>query len=157
MISHPRLILIAKKLTETEKFGQWRRATQIALFAKNKLVLVSGVFPKPDENFSLRAQFDKVNDMVITWIINTVSNKISDGMHFVHSVEEVWKELHDRFFSVNGHRIYQILKDLYTLEQEDKSVEFYFNKLKNLWDEYGVLEPFVECVCVVHKVQGERD
>lgn len=154
---HPGLILIAKKLTGTENFGPWKRSMQIALSAKNKLVLVNGLFPKPAENSSLRPQYDRVNDMVITRILTTVSDEISDGMNFVNSTAEVWNELHERFSGVNGHRIYQLLKDTHTLEQENRSVEIYFHRLKSLRDEYGVLEPTVNCVCGAHKVQEERE
>lgn len=146
---HPGLILIAKKLTDTKNFGPWKRSMQIALSAKNKLMLVNGSFPKPAENSSLKPQYDRVNDMVNTWILNTVSDEISDGMNFVNSAAEVWNELHEKFSGVNGHRIYKILRDIHSLEQENRSVEIYFHRLKSLWDEYGVLEPTVNCVVVL--------
>ena len=94
-IDHPGLVLISKKLTGTDNFGPWKRSISIALSAKNKLGLVNGTYVKPDENSVLRAQWDRVNDMVISWILNTVSDEISNGMDFVTSAEEVWNELHD--------------------------------------------------------------
>lgn len=154
---HPGLVLISKKLTGTENFGPWKRSMQIALSAKNKLFIVDGTFPKPVEGSSIKAQYDRVNDMVITWILNNVSDEISDGMNFVTSTTEVWTELHERFSIIDGHRMYQILRDTHSLEQQEKSVEIYYHKLKNLWDEYSVLKPVVNCVCGAHKVQKERE
>lgn len=53
-----------------------------------------------------------------------------------------------------------MLKDLHALEQGDKSVELYYHKMKNLWDEYTVLEPVfgcnIGCKCESHKFQEER-
>lgn len=49
--------------------------------------------PKPDDSFLLSAQWDKVNDMVISWILNTISDEISNGMDFVNTAHEVWAEL----------------------------------------------------------------
>lgn len=99
--------------------------------------------------------------MVISWILNTVSDEISNGMYFVNSAQQLWTELHEQFSSVNGHRVYHILKDLHALEQGDKSVELYYHKMKNLWDEFVVLEPAVfckcNCKCDSHKLQEERD
>lgn len=154
---HPGMVLITKKLIGTNNFGPWKGSMQIALSAKKKLVLVNGDYPKPATSSHLQAQYDRVNDMVITWILNTVSDEISDGMHFVSSAEAVWKELHDKFSSVDGHKIYQILRDQHTLGQEERTVEIYYHKLKNLWDEYAALEPTVDCVCGAHKIQEERE
>lgn len=77
----------------------------------------------------------------------TVSDEISNGMDFVTSAQEMWTELHDQFSSVNGHRVYQVLKEIHALEQSDKSVEIYYHKLKNLWDEYAALESVIACKC----------
>lgn len=52
------------------------------------------------------------------------------SMNFINSAAEVWTKLHDRFSGVNGHRVYQILRDM---------------------------EPSVNCVCGAHKVQEERE
>lgn len=99
------LILIAKKLTGTENFGPWKRSITIALSAKNKLGLVNGSVSKPEDDSLLKAQWDRVNDMVISWILNTVSDEISTCMDFVSSAQEVWNELHDQFASIDGHRV----------------------------------------------------
>lgn len=124
--------------------------------AWNKFVIVNGSFEKPTSP-SLCAQWERVNDMIITWILNTVADDISDGLNYVINAQEIWNELRERFSGTNGHRIYQILKDTHALEQGNNSVEVYFHKLKGLWDEYEVLEPVVSCVCGAHKLQVERD
>lgn len=125
------------------------------------MCIVNGTYEKPEENSSLKAQWDRVNDMIISWIMNTISEEISNGMDFVTSAKEVWEELHDQFSGVNGHRVYQVLKDLHALEQGDKSVEIYYHKLKNLWDEYAALELVnvckCGCTCGNHKLQEERE
>lgn len=65
-IDHPGLVLISKKLTETNNFGSWKRSITIALSAKNKLGILNGTCVRPDETSPLRAQWYKVNDMVIS-------------------------------------------------------------------------------------------
>ncbi|XP_074347307.1 uncharacterized protein LOC141686152 [Apium graveolens] len=146
-IDHPGLVLIAKKLTGTGNFGPWNRSITIALSAKNKIGIVNGSYPRPNDDSPLKTHWDRVNDMVISWIMNTVSDEISNGMDFVTSAQDLWNELHDQFSSVNGHRVYQVLKDLHALEQGEKSVEIYYHRLKNLWDEYTSLESIVACKC----------
>lgn len=51
---------------------------------------------------------------------------------------------------IDGHRIYEIEKDLHKLEQETVSVEMYYHKLKGLWDEYSALE-------IASKAQDEQE
>lgn len=61
-------------------------------------------------------------------------------MNYMNSILDVWNELNDRFSAVSGHKIYEILKNLFKLEQGNDSVEIYFHKLKGFWDELKALE-----------------
>lgn len=61
---------------------------QIALNARNKFVLVNGLYPKPDVTSPLFAQWERVNDMIITWILNFVADEISDGFNYVTTAKE---------------------------------------------------------------------
>lgn len=88
---------------------------QIALNARNKFVVVNGRFPKLNENYVLHVQWERVNDMIIMWILNSVTDDTSDGLNNVTTAAEVWQELHERFFGTNGHRIYQIMKEMHSL------------------------------------------
>ncbi|XP_074324283.1 uncharacterized protein LOC141661198 [Apium graveolens] len=130
---------------------------QITLNARNKFVLVNGTYPKPAKSSPLFAQWERVNDLVITWILNLVADDISDGLNYVITARKVWSELRERFSGLSGHSVFQVLKDIHSLEQGNRSVEVYFHKFKGLWDEYYVLEPKVDCVCGAHKVQIEPD
>ena len=143
----PGMILISKKLIGSENYSSWKRSIQIALSAKNKLVIVTGEFPPPSVTSSLYAHWRRVNDMIITWILNTVSDDISNSMNYMHSAYDVWNELNERFSAVSGHKIYEVQKDLFRLEQGNDSVELYFHKLKGFWDELKALESPIVCSC----------
>lgn len=93
---HPCLVLIAKKLVGPDNYAPWSRSMQIALNARNKFVVVNGVFAKPAVTSPLYAQWERVNDMIITWILNSVTDEISDGLNFVNTAGEVWNELKER-------------------------------------------------------------
>ncbi|GJZ01350.1 cysteine-rich receptor-like protein kinase 8 [Tanacetum coccineum] len=41
---HPGLILISKKLTESDNYGSWKRSMMIALNAKNKLKITTSEY-----------------------------------------------------------------------------------------------------------------
>lgn len=94
---HPALILIAKKLIAPDNFAPWSRSMQIALNARNKFFIVNGGYAKPDPSSPLFEQWERVNDLVITWILNSVAEEISDGLNYVTTASDVWQELHERF------------------------------------------------------------
>lgn len=67
------------------------------------------------------------------------------------SVFDVWSEINERFSAVSSHKIYEIQRDLFKLEQGNDSIELYFHKLKCYWDEFKNLEHVVKCTCGVVK------
>ena len=71
---HPGLILISKKLTGSDNYSTWKRSMMIALNAKNKLKLVTGEYQEPATTSPLGALWERTNDMVISWILNTISD-----------------------------------------------------------------------------------
>ncbi|XP_074373224.1 uncharacterized protein LOC141713624 isoform X2 [Apium graveolens] len=150
------MILISKKLTGSDNFASWKRCLQIALSAKNKLVILTGDFVAPAVDSSLFPHWKRVNDMVITWILNTVLDDISNSMNYMDSAIDVWNELNDRFSVVSGHKFYETQKELFKLEQGNDSIEFYFHKLIGLWDELHALEPVVKCTCGATKNWEEQ-
>lgn len=154
---NPSLVLTSRKLVGTENYSAWKRSMQIALSAKNKLDIVNNDYPKPLITSPLYPHWARVNDMIISWIMNTLSPEIGDSMSYVMEASLIWKELEDRFSSIDGHRIYQLLKEMHSLEQENKSVEIYFHKLKGYWDEFQALEPPVACTCEARYVIEERE
>lgn len=141
------MILISKKLLRSANYSSWKRSIQIALSAKNKLVIVTPEFSPPFEKSVLFAHQRRVNDIVITWILNIVSDEINSSMNFLNNVFDVWYELNERFYAVSGHKIYEIPKDLFKLEQGNDSVEINFHKLKGFWDEFKALEKPLCCTC----------
>lgn len=72
-INHLGLVLISKKLKDIENFGPRKRS-----LTKNKLELINDSLLKPDDDSLFRAQRDRFNDMMITWILNTISEDISN-------------------------------------------------------------------------------
>lgn len=69
------LILTSKRLLGTENFLQGRDVSMyIALSEKNKLKIANGTYVDSELFPPLR---ERVNDMLISWIMNTVHDSIS--------------------------------------------------------------------------------
>ncbi|XP_061340834.1 uncharacterized protein LOC133287279 [Gastrolobium bilobum] len=142
---NPGLVLVSQLLTG-DNYNSWSRAMKIALSVKNKLGFIDGSIPKPSGNNAvLLAYWTRNNDIVISWILNSVSKDISGSILYSESALEIWIELRDRFQQSNGPRIFQLRRDLINLAQDQTSVSVYFTKLKSIWEELSNFRPSCNC------------
>ncbi|GJS54375.1 cysteine-rich receptor-like protein kinase 8 [Tanacetum coccineum] len=109
---HPGLLLISKRLFGSENYSTWKRSMLIVLSAKNKLKLVNRKYEEPDSSSELRAYWERANDMLISWILNTVSEQIGNNLTFVNSASTLWNELSEHYSQLDGHRIYQLANEI---------------------------------------------
>ncbi|XP_073046189.1 uncharacterized protein [Primulina eburnea] len=119
---------------------------KIALSVKNKLGFIDGSVIKPSESEpNLLNAWSRNNNIVISWLLNSVSKDISSSVLFAESAMEIWNDLKERFQQSNGPRIFQLLRDLLRLRQDQDSVSVYFTKLKALWEELNHFRPMCNC------------
>jgi hypothetical protein len=121
----PGLILVFQPLIG-ENYNCWSRSMLMALSAKNKLCLINGSMPKPSDSSPDFKAWTRCNDMVLSWIINSVSKEISASIIYINSVEAVWKDLKECFSQGNGPRVFQLQKSIAAISQNSNSVSSYF-------------------------------
>ncbi|XP_024164426.1 uncharacterized protein LOC112171477 [Rosa chinensis] len=133
---HPGLVLVSKPLNG-DNYTSWKRAMTLALNSKNKLSFVNGSIraPSPEADPEGYVTWSRCNDMVHSWIVNTISSKITDSIIYYPTAHEVWEDLSEHFSQGNAPRIFEIQLDIASLKQEQQSVSAYYTKLKSLWDE----------------------
>ncbi|GKD67504.1 cysteine-rich receptor-like protein kinase 8 [Tanacetum coccineum] len=90
---HLGLILISKKLVGSENYSSWRRSMMIALNAKNKLKIITNEYQEPTIESPLRALWERNNDMIISWILNTLTNEITQLKQTNCSVKMYYQKL----------------------------------------------------------------
>ncbi|XP_061993960.1 uncharacterized protein LOC133711901 [Rosa rugosa] len=129
------LILVSKSLNE-DNYSGWKRAMTLALNSKNKLGFVNGSSKAPSEEADPEgcATWLRCNDMVHSWIVNTVNSEIADTIIYYPTAHKVWEYLRERFSQGNAPRIFEIQRDIASLRQEQLSVSTYYRRLKSLWD-----------------------
>ncbi|KAF7143271.1 hypothetical protein RHSIM_Rhsim05G0165100 [Rhododendron simsii] len=142
---HPGMVLVSKPLNG-DNYLTWCRAMTISLNAKNKLDFIDGPITapsaknKPDDH----AAWKRCNDMILSWILNSLTADLADNIIYSTTAQEVWEDLHDRFSQSNGPRIFQIERDISCLSQDQITVAAYYTKLKGLWDE---LSSYNDTIC----------
>jgi hypothetical protein len=72
----PLLILVQPSLNE-KNYHQWCRAMRMDLISKNKLSFVNGSIKVPDRANNSYAAWEICNNMVLSWILNSVSSSIA--------------------------------------------------------------------------------
>ena len=130
----PGMVLMSQVLT-SDNYGSWSKAIIVALSVKNKLGFVGGSIPQPDPDADppqLFATWKHNNNVVISWIYNSISKDLIPSIMFSSSAHEIWNDLCDRFQRKNGPRILQLRKQLMSRTQGFDSVSLYYTKLKSI-------------------------
>ena len=145
---HPGLMLVSQPLQE-DNYASCRRSMRLALSGKRKLGFIDGSLPKPDPAVDpvLAETWQCTNDIVSTWLLNSVSKEIAASVVYADSAAAIWKDIQDRFSQSNGPRIFELQKSLVGLSQGSLSVSQYFTKLKIIWEELNTYKPLVNCSC----------
>lgn len=79
---NPGLVLVSQLLTG-DNFASWSRAMKIVLSVENKLGFIDGSIPKPlESDHNLKNAWIRNNNIVISWLLNSVSKDISASILF---------------------------------------------------------------------------
>ncbi|XP_055808314.1 uncharacterized protein LOC129876859 [Solanum dulcamara] len=140
-------VLAPVKLIGSENYGVWSRAMRISLLAKKKLGFVTGACKKESFDESLHEQWETVNAIVLSWIMNTVSESLLSGIVYASNAHLVWEDLKESFDKVNRVRTFQVHTAIANLKQGTNPVSMYFSKLKELWSEFDLIAPSPNCGC----------
>ena len=74
---------------------------RMALISKNKLQFVDGSIPEPEEGGRTAEVWKQCNNMVLSWILNSLSASIAQSVLCLSTAYEVWTDLEDRFSQNN--------------------------------------------------------
>ncbi|GMI72423.1 hypothetical protein HRI_000911600 [Hibiscus trionum] len=131
---NPGMVLVTQPLTN-DNYNTWKRSMLMALSAKNKLGFVDGSISAPASTSDRFNAWTRANNLVNSWILNSVSKDIAASLLYHSTAAAIWKDLEERFQQTNGPRIFHLKKKLNELAQGSMSVSTYYTNLKILWDE----------------------
>jgi hypothetical protein len=151
----PSLILVSGLLTG-DNFPKWQKAMTRALNAKNKLSFVDGSLPTPDPTSPEYTQWNQTKDMVLTWILNSISPSLANSLEYHTNPQEVWIDLQSRFSHGNNARLYHLKRELSSLHQNTTSIHEYYNQIKHIWDELSHLQNNTDLKDLQKQADDER-
>lgn len=104
---HPGLVLASEPL-DGNNYSVWTVAMLTSLEAKNKIGFIDGSIAKPDESDPYHKIWCRVNSMVKSWLLNSVSKKIYTSILYIKHASDIWKDLHARYHKSNLTRLYKL-------------------------------------------------
>ena len=157
-VESPRAMLVSEVLTG-ENYHAWARSMKKALIAKNKFGFVDGTITLSSPLIKTPAAIDawiRYDNMVGSWLNKAVSPQIRISITYRDTALEIWNDLRDTHSQGNGPRIFQLQKDIASINQGDSSITTFFTQLKVYWDQLKIFRPnptcnYGKCTCNLSK------
>lgn len=71
------------------RYRSWRRGVLRALSTNNKVGFINGKCKKPNANDALFDQCEWCDDMVTSWIMNSLSKYLEDSLQYANDAKEL--------------------------------------------------------------------
>ncbi|XP_074336363.1 uncharacterized protein LOC141673513 [Apium graveolens] len=120
---------------------------RIALSSKLKLGFIDGTCAKPACTDNLFTYWTRCNDIVISWLLNTVSPEIRQSVMYLNDAHEIWEDLRIRFAQTNIPKLFKLRREISYLNQVNMLVTSYFTKFRSLNGELDALTDVPRCDC----------
>lgn len=144
---HTGLVLASDRLTTSSDFHSRRCSVRMALNVRNKLGFIDGSITKPLETHRDYGAWSRCNDIVATWLMNSVSKPIGHSLLFISTAEGIWNNLLARFKQVDAPRVFDIEQRLSKIEQGSRDVSAYYTEFLTLWEEHHNYVELHVCTC----------
>ncbi|GAV56647.1 UBN2_3 domain-containing protein [Cephalotus follicularis] len=124
-----------------QNYPQWSQSVMMFISGKGKDEYLTGAAAPPpmgDPKFkSWRAE----NNMVMSWLINSMDTEIGQNFLFYGSAKEIWdaaKEIYSD--NENTAEFFEIKCVLHDIRQGDLTVTQYYNTLSQYWQQLDIFE-----------------
>ncbi|XP_035843015.1 uncharacterized protein LOC118489303 [Helianthus annuus] len=124
---------------------------KLALEAKNKFGFINGKCEKSTEDAVLASQWDRCNSVVLTWLLNSVSEELFLGQVFSSLASEVWEDLKETYDKIDGSMVYDLFKKINSISQNGSTVADYYNRLTTMWKQFDAMLQLPTCSCKAAK------
>ncbi|GJZ76995.1 ribonuclease H-like domain-containing protein, partial [Tanacetum coccineum] len=127
------------KLKGTKNYQVWSCVMLLALEGKNKNGFIDGSCRRSNIDEVLGKQYDRVNAVVLGWILDSISKELFLGQIFLKRASHVWDELNETYDKVDGSMTFNMHHKINSLSQNGSSIANYYHKLNALWKQFDVL------------------
>jgi len=127
-------IALVSPVLDSTNYNLWSRSMLIALSAKKKTDFVDGSIQRYASNHPLQAAWRRCNNMVISWLVHSVSPSIRQSIFWMDNARDIWKDLKLQDSQEDLLRISELQQDMASIRLGDQTITDYFTRLRVIWD-----------------------
>ncbi|GJR18570.1 ribonuclease H-like domain-containing protein [Tanacetum coccineum] len=143
LIASPKVLegVTSVKLIGTKTYRVWAVAMKLAINTRNKIGFIDGTRLKSAYEFSasLTNQWERCNSIILSWLLNSVSEDLFLEQLFSDNVVEFWAELKETYDKLDGSVILNLLQKIHNFKQGELTVFEYYHRLNSLWIEFDIM------------------
>ncbi|XP_076955660.1 uncharacterized protein LOC143630559 [Bidens hawaiensis] len=143
------LTIVNNKLKGTENYSVWANSMELSLNVKNKIGFIDKTCNMPTTNEHLGKQWDRCNAVVLSWILNSISEELFKGQVFSKIASVVWEELKETYSKVDGSIMFNLHQKISMFKQDGCPISEYYHKLTSMWRQFDSLSELPSCTCNV--------
>lgn len=138
---------LGKIIFNGNNYVNWNRSINLALRAKNKTGFIDGTLLRPSDDSPDLQRWIRNDYMVTGWILYSKEKSIAENFIFTPSARALWLDIQERYGHSNAPQLHEIHKMLMSITQNDDFIVDYYNKMKKVWDQLLIPEPFPDYTC----------
>ncbi|KAL5567177.1 hypothetical protein UlMin_030341 [Ulmus minor] len=122
-------------------FLQWSQSVMMFICGKGKDDYLTGVAVPPAKEDPKFKRWKAENNMVMSWLINSMNNDIGENCLLYETANEIWDAAKETYSdNENTTELFEIKGTLHDLRQGDLPVTVYFNLLTRYWRQLDMFE-----------------
>lgn len=123
-----------------QNYNLWAHSVSIFIGGRGKEEYLSGTLIQLDEKSPSFKKWKTENNMVMSWLLNTMTPEIGEQFMFYKTALEIWEAARDTFSNQdNTSALFEIKGIHHDLRQGDLTVTGYFTTLNLYWQQLDVL------------------
>jgi hypothetical protein len=120
---------------------QWSSSVMMFICGKGRDDYLTGDIIIPEKNDPMFRTWKTENHMVISWLINSMTNEIGKNFLLYGTAKEIWEAARETYSSSeNISELFEIEAVLHDLRRGELSITQYFNTLCRHWQHLDMFE-----------------
>lgn len=120
---------------------QWSHSVMMFICGKGKDDYLNGVAAKPNKTDEKFKVWNAENNMVMSWLINSMTNDIGENFLLYGTAKEIWDAAKETYSNnENTLELFEVESVLHNFRQGELTVTQYFNTLNRYWQQLDLFE-----------------
>ena len=120
---------------------QWSYSVMMFICGKGKDDYLNGVAAKPNKTDEKFKVWNAENNMVMSWLINSMTNDIGENFLLYGIAKEIWDVAKETYSNnENMSILFEVESVLHDFRQGELAVTQYFNTLNHYWQQLDLFE-----------------